>query len=453
MVITSRPYEYDGSPGPALQLSYTAVVELQPVDVEAAGQYLLEGQIGAARKAWQDVADHLLAQPNGVLAQTMNTPLTLSLARSAYAGGDPRALLASELTDEKALRGELIDQVLITAYPNVKERHRVTYWLGWLANNMSTRSAGITRDLCWWEIPDSIDAWRIILAAGGVGGLVGWVVMGLLFGLPKGLSGLASALFFGFSMAILVGGFTAHRLENAAKGTPVHPHTVSIRWPTRRELSVRRFSEVLVMGHVYGILLWLLLGLRSLDRRKPAGLVVWIMIGLFVALIFRIASMLWGLWRQILLASSPDVTPRTAYQRDMRSHAVMGILAGVLAFTVGLGWTVIFGAALHGEDRLRSGLLFGVMVGLAVGLAVALVGDAASLLFFTELALFMRARPVRFMLLLETPLDRQVLRQAGAVYQFRHADLQDRLAERYEAGLTGAETNSPPKSTAPFRPT
>jgi hypothetical protein len=38
--------------------------------------------------------------------------------------------------------------------------------------------------------------------------------------------------------------------------------------------------------------------------------------------------------------------------------------------------------------------------------------------------------------LLESALDRQVLRQAGAVYQFRHADLQDRLADRYQAGLT-----------------
>ena len=37
-------------------------------------------------------------------------------------------------------------------------------------------------------------------------------------------------------------------------------------------------------------------------------------------------------------------------------------------------------------------------------------------------------RPVRFLPLLQTALDRQVLRQAGAVYQFRHAALQDLLA-------------------------
>jgi hypothetical protein len=40
-----------------------------------------------------------------------------------------------------------------------------------------------------------------------------------------------------------------------------------------------------------------------------------------------------------------------------------------------------------------------------------------------------QGRPVRFMRLLETALQRQVLRQAGAVYQFRHAALQDYLAD------------------------
>ncbi|HET9654969.1 MAG TPA: hypothetical protein VFP72_06430 [Kineosporiaceae bacterium] len=34
------------------------------------------------------------------------------------------------------------------------------------------------------------------------------------------------------------------------------------------------------------------------------------------------------------------------------------------------------------------------------------------------------------MRLLQTALDRQVLRQAGVVYQFRHAGLEDRMAER-----------------------
>jgi hypothetical protein len=39
--------------------------------------------------------------------------------------------------------------------------------------------------------------------------------------------------------------------------------------------------------------------------------------------------------------------------------------------------------------------------------------------------------------LFETALARQVLRQAGAVYQFRYADIQNRLAERSAAGMIG----------------
>lgn len=69
--------------------------------------------------------------------------------------------------------------------------------------------------------------------------------------------------------------------------------------------------------------------------------------------------------------------------------------------------------------------------GLASGLTVGL--DAASgpalELAKAELVLRLRGQRVRFMPLLETALERQVLRQAGTVYQFRHAALQDLLAE------------------------
>jgi hypothetical protein len=81
------------------------------------------------------------------------------------------------------------------------------------------------------------------------------------------------------------------------------------------------------------------------------------------------------------------------------------------------------------------GLGLGLTLGLLSGLVSGFRAGAAPSLLFTEIALLLRGRQVRFMPLLETAMDRQVLRQAGAVYQFRHADLQDRLADRYEAGL------------------
>jgi hypothetical protein len=161
MVITSRPTEFGDSPGS--QLSYTAVIELLPVDPQAAAEYLLEGQIEPTRQAWQDVADCL--HPGSVLAQTLNTPLTLSLARSAYTGRDPRELLLL-VTDETALRGHLLDQVLVVAYPDSDEQARAAYWLGWLAHHMGTQPTGVMRDLCWWQVPDWISHWRVRLVSG-----------------------------------------------------------------------------------------------------------------------------------------------------------------------------------------------------------------------------------------------------------------------------------------------
>src|SRR5262249_21963769 len=49
-------------------------------------------------------------------------------------------------------------------------------------------------------------------------------------------------------------------------------------------------------------------------------------------------------------------------------------------------------------------------------------------LVMTELIWKLRLQRVRFIPLLETAVDRQVLRRAGAVYQFRHAALQDLIA-------------------------
>jgi hypothetical protein len=60
-----------------------------------------------------------------------------------------------------------------------------------------------------------------------------------------------------------------------------------------------------------------------------------------------------------------------------------------------------------------------------------------------ELVLAVGGRRVRFVPLLEDALRRQVLRQAGAVYQFRHAELQDRLAAGYRSEHHVDGTTSP----------
>jgi hypothetical protein len=128
------------------------------------------------------------------------------------------------------------------------------------------------------------------------------------------------------------------------------------------------------------------------------------------------------------------------YQRDVRSHLVSGLIGGLVAGIVGgilggiLEVLTYAGSSSGLGYALHFGQAFGLMLGIVSGLVSGFRAGAAPSLLFTEVALLLRGRRVRLMPLLERALDRQVLRQAGAVYQFRHADLQDRLADRYEAG-------------------
>jgi hypothetical protein len=160
-------------------------------------------------------------------------------------------------------------------------------------------------------------------------------------------------------------------------------------------------------------------------------------VGLVVGLVGCLLGMLIAMvaaWR-LPLAATSAVSPYSVYRKDVRSQLMNGLLGGLLmGLLVGL-WVGL-------DDGLGAGLSFGLAVGVLMGLLSGAAYGAASSLLFTEIALRLQGRRVRFMPVLETALERQVLRQAGAVYQFRHADLQDRLAGQYEAGMMGGQPPS-----------
>jgi hypothetical protein len=151
-----------------------------------------------------------------------------------------------------------------------------------------------------------------------------------------------------------------------------------------------------------------------------------------LALMFLLTLWLFDLSCQRVVAST-DVTPYSAYRKDLQTQVISGVLAGLMS---GLAVGLLVGLTLGGAGGLALGLAVGLPFALALGLFIGLADGSAPRLLLAELAFLMRGRRVRLMPMLQTALARQVLRQAGAVYQFRHADLQDRLAERYEARLT-----------------
>ena len=104
---------------------------------------------------------------------------------------------------------------------------------------------------------------------------------------------------------------------------------------------------------------------------------------------------------------------------------VFGLVAGFVAAVAG-------GVA----GKLGLGLGLGLAVGLGVGLASAFAYPATwpASLAFAQLARG-RHTPVRLMCFLEDARQHDVLRAVGPVYQFRHARLQDRLAEQANTAM------------------
>ncbi len=298
---------------------------------------------------------------------------------------------------------------------------RAIYWLGWLAQKMDRQSNGPTRDLRWWKIPSWIPRWQLRLGAGialgPVFGVLGGVVLRLVLGLDAWLvCGVIFGLVFGLVGALVV--------QRGVEDQRVVPRSVTVRWDLRS-----RPWLAFVLPFVLG-----LIGVLG-AKFSVFGLVFGLVLGLLLGLALGLIVQLMGVWRRPL-AATVEITPRLVYQKDVQGQTLSGLILG-LAFGLLLPF---FGQGLELAFRDRLAFLVGCgLVGLAVGLLAVFWEGAASSLLFTDVGLLARGRMVRFMPLLESALDRQVLRQAGAVYQFRHAELQDRLVERY-IGLKDAKT-------------
>ena len=85
LVLTSRPAEFQVATA-ARTISQAVVIELEPLQVPEIKQYLSEATDAPAER-WAGVFDVLDAEPDGVLASTLATPLMIWLARTVYQAG------------------------------------------------------------------------------------------------------------------------------------------------------------------------------------------------------------------------------------------------------------------------------------------------------------------------------------------------------------------------------
>ncbi|MDQ2883579.1 MAG: hypothetical protein M3Y48_21080 [Actinomycetota bacterium] len=165
------------------------------------------------------------------------------------------------------------------------------------------------------------------------------------------------------------------------------------------------------------------------------GFLVWIQVGSPGGLVVGLASMIVGGYAGGLFEVSPAepkkaTSPRALLVRDRATFRSSCVGAG-LAIGLSTGLAITFSPNLTGEapNGLQVGLGLGLANLIAVGLAFGFL--QASWGAFTLARLWLAAKgrlPWRLMMFLADAHRRDVLRQDGAYYQFRHVELQRHLA-------------------------
>src|SRR5262249_15360641 len=130
------------------------------------------------------------------------------------------------------------------------------------------------------------------------------------------------------------------------------------------------------------------------------------------------------------LAAPVDVTATVHIRDSIAADRVSTVFRGLAAgLPIGL-WEGLLGYMSSGhEGGLTSGLGIGLLVGL--GFALGLSVNTASRRWLIRVGFWLPVTgrlPWRVVGFLDDAHRRGVLRQVGAVYQFRHARLQDYLA-------------------------
>jgi hypothetical protein len=348
--------------------------------------------------------------------QALTTPLMVNLARVIYnprSGElartlrDPAELCDSALADRVAVESLLFDAFIPAAYRHDSagrwKAQDAQKWLAFLARHMDGPN------LAWWRLPLAIPIstdqsasvlWSLVLAGLGFGLLL---ELGdrLRFGFGFGfVTGLKLGLGFGFAIGIIL---LAER--NIWKV------------PSR---GIRISAGGVLVGSAVGLIAGVACGLMgTLLTGLPSGLGF----GLGIALAVAYMVVLAGKYED---AGMPGNLAASTSPRTMLAHDRQAALFLILTTGLGVGVTTGF------IGGLRLGLGLGLAVGLAVGFFVSETQTASPSFILARSWLALHHRlPWSLMDFLADAHRWGVLRQAGAVYQFRHIELQHRLASRY----------------------
>ena len=441
LLMTSRPEEYVTAVRAGDVLSAAAVARLGDLTVDDLADYLpltlRKVDVHSGRSKWDPVLERMRA--GSVLTQVLATPLMVALARAIFSDTNSNPAELIDITSPEDLEERLLAGFVPAVYSGGGDRygaHDARRWLEFLAGHL--RRTG-TYDLAWWGL--TFAAPRLVVAVGT--GLVITTMTWLALGTPAWLGtwpGDSRGQWLVATLGTSLVGFTLG-------GVVIGRRRGLRRSPARVRLKIRgRLGLVvhdLVRGlHSWGSMAWIgfwLIGgvLFGAGGGAITGSVVGMLVGGGGGLAVGVGT--WFVAVTVRALGAPvDPTETVSPQALLRTDRGTGLREG-LAFGMAVSTVLWLGMWVCFEPGtgLRFGLVFGHGVWLFTWL-VTLVGLAFAWTFsvtvwgpwlFARFWLSLTGRlPWSVMTFLADAHRRGVLRQAGGVYQFRHARLQDYLA-------------------------
>lgn len=406
LLVTCRSQQYRDAVRPEggveVTLRAAASVQLRPLDANAVRGYLCDDAAGpAAKDRWNPVLKVL--GTDAPAGQALETPLMVSLARTIYnprpgepmrAARHPDELCNPGLADRAAVESLLLDTFIPAAYRYAQGRwdaQDAERSFVWLARHLEQHKKWYGPNLTLPELRNFVPHFG--RAAFVLVGVFTGVLAGTVAGLGAGITaGLVAGLVAGAGVGSVAGSIWAGLGPRTAPSAPLSIETLIV--------------GLVVLGAAAGAAPGVVAGLiGGVGTGVVAGIVTGVM-----AYVGLLAGMIFVPWRV-----SGSASPRAELAR-LRKAAILV--------------TVIMAAT--------AGVIVGVVAGIVPGgVAAVVTGVCASCpamwttykIARTWLALRHRL-PWRLMAFLEDAHKRGVLRQAGADYQFRHIELQHRLASQ-----------------------
>ncbi|MGK4579933.1 helix-turn-helix domain-containing protein [Kitasatospora sp. HPMI-4] len=485
LVLTSRRGEFAEAVLAAhAPLVWAAGIELTDLTLDDLVSYLprtarpiAHGDDGEGGAVWESVLQALRAhetQASANLAGVLTTPLMVILARTMYSetpDRDPAELLdTTRFPTARSLEEHLLAGFVPAVYrrrvpeqdtgghrlrQRTRDPERAQKWLGYLAHHLA-RLDRDRQDLAWWQISDSLPPstriTAVVVATALCITLSDWLICPLVTRtgigealLQGSLMGPVAGLAFGSVYAVMIayGG-----------GTAFEPARVRLRLPGARDRVSRRpvhtftgrFGNGLFGGFVMGVGCACAVALEhavypGIPLTNPAVIEGTLINMLVFGLIFgSAAGLVFGL--TATLEAPVDVTSAAtpvsllAANRTTVGRQVL-VLAPLLTLAIALSGRL----AVDLLQGLLGPLSWGLLDGLVIGGVGGLGGSLSYALAFTAWGQWVVLSRVWLPLTGKLPWDtvaflddayhRGVLRQTGAVYQFRHVRLQHHLGHTF----------------------